>query len=189
MNDVMMHMNYADIIAVGVVLFWTLMGFRKGLSGQIAFFLSAVVVTTTAILGYEPCRTWLMQRFQMPFELARLTALVSVIVIPLIIVLAVHSVAGYVVKITFTAWIDRLGGALAAFVSSTTLVILVFVFLNVIPRELRPAATGEASYIGWHVIGLEHSLTNRIGCKIGNTRNLIQKARDERTGRREKWEQ
>jgi uncharacterized membrane protein required for colicin V production len=189
MNEIMEHINYVDMIAVAVVLFWTLLGLKQGLSGQIVVFLSGLTVTACAILGYDPCKAWLIQHYQMPFELARLIALASVIVIPLLIILAVHSVAGHIVKVTFTTWVDRLGGALAGFISSSAFVVLVFVFLNVIPWERRPDAVGPDSFIGSHLIGIESRITKSIKDEIGTTRNVIQKARDERAGRRERWEQ
>jgi uncharacterized membrane protein required for colicin V production len=189
MNTVMNHFTYADIIAACIILIWTVLGFKKGLSGQIAFFLSALVVITAAIFGYDPCNAWLIKQFNMQPEWARLVALACVIAIPLIIVLIIHAIAGYIVKVTFTAWIDRLGGAIAGFASATAFVVLVFIILNATPRDLRPATTGADSWIGRHLLGVESNIVSTIEGKVDQTRGTIQKAREERTGRREKWEQ
>lgn len=189
MNELMEHINYVDMIAGAVVLFWTLLGLKQGLTGQIAVFLAGLSITACAILGYDPCKAWLIQHYQMPFELARLIALISVVVVPLLVVLAIHSVAGHIVRVTFTAWVDRFGGALAGFVSSSAFVVLIVVFLNVIPWDRHPDAVGRDSFIGSHLIGVESRISRSIKDEIGTTRNVIQRAREERTSRRERWEQ
>lgn len=188
MNTLMNHFTYADIIAGCIILIWTVLGFKKGLSGQIAFFLSALVVIAAAIFGYNPCNAWLIDHFKMTPELARIVALACVIAIPLIIVLIIHAVAGYIVKVTFTAWIDRLGGAIAGFASASAFVFLIFIILNAIPKDLRPATTGADSWIGRHLLGVESNIVSKIEGTVDQTRGTLQKAREERTGRREKWE-
>lgn len=189
MDTLPAQFNYADYLAIALVTVWTLFGFKKGMSGQIAFFLAGIAVVLSLYFGLVPGRNWLMQRFALPHEIARIVAVVVLVTIPLVAVLLIHSVAGYVVKVTFTAWVDRLCGAAAGCFTACVFVALVFVSLNVLPERIRPAAAGQASWIGRHILGAESAVTRAIGLKMNDTRGVIEQAREQRTSKREKWEQ
>lgn len=187
--DVLSGFNYADLAAAILILIWTLFGMKKGMSGQIAFFLAGIVVLLALYFGYAPMHDWLIQKYSMPPDMARITAIMGLVVCPLVAVLLVHAVAGHVVKLTFTAWVDRLSGAVAAFFTACAFILLVFVLLNVLPEKIRPAATGTSSWIGRRVLTAKASVMRRMGTGMDTTRHALEKARDEHTSRREKWEQ
>lgn len=185
MNNLLSPFNVADMLAAILVAVWTLVGLKKGLSGQIAFFIAGLAVVASLYFGFTPCQEWLVKRFLMPAQLARLVSFVALIGIPLLAVLLIHSAAGYVVKVTFTTWVDRLCGAIAGCLSACVFVALVFVLLNVLPRDIRPASFGRQSWVGRHVLGLEDKVVDVIESKLQNTRNAIDEERQKRTAERE----
>lgn len=189
MDNLLSQFNYADYLSAGLILVWTLFGVKKGMSGQIAIFLAGLSVLCALHFGFIPCRNWMVERFRIAPELARVFAVVALATTPLLVVLVIHSVAGYVVKVTFTAWVDRLCGGVAAFCTACAFVALVFVALNVMPERVRPRAVGEPSWIGRRVHGAQTALSRFIGSRMDNTRNVIEQAREIRTTEREKWEQ
>lgn len=189
MNDILSRINYADMAATFVVLTWTVFGMKKGMSGQIAFFLSGLVVLLSLYFGFSPLRDWLVQHYSMKPDLAQLVSVMGLVSCPLLIILLVHAIAGYVVKITFTAWVDRLCGAIAAFFTACAFIALVFVLLNVMPENVRPDSTGKSSWIGRKVLKAKATVMSRMRTGMDTTRHALDKAREERTTKREKWEQ
>lgn len=187
--DTLSGFNYADIAAALLILVWTIFGLKKGMSGQIAFFLAGITVLLSLYFGYVPMRDWLVQKYSMTADLARITAIMGLVVCPLLAILLIHAIASQVVKLTFTAWVDRLSGAIAAFFTACAFVLLVFVLLNVLPENMRPDSTGESSWIGRKVLNAKSVAMRRMGTGMNTTRNALEKARDEHTSRREKWEQ
>jgi uncharacterized membrane protein required for colicin V production len=181
--------NFVDGIALGIILIWTVIGFRQGLTGQIAFMLTGLIVVAVAVNGFTPCQEWILKRFSLPVELARMLALALVLIVPLVTVLIVYHLMDYVLKVTFTKWMDRLGGAVFGMVSAVAFVILAFLLLNLLPANLRPPGVGSESWIGRRLVGVEGELAQKIESRIKETRTEIQDARQTRAGRREKWEE
>jgi uncharacterized membrane protein required for colicin V production len=182
-------LNAADIIAFIAILIGIGVGFRQGLTAQMAIFLMALSVWAALVNGFVPCRDWFAAQFSMPLDLARIAALISLIVIPLLIIALLYSVLRYVMKLTFTTWIDRVGGAVAGGITAAGIALLIFILLNTLPPEKRPDITGEKSWIYRQVAGVETQLIDRIITRVNKGENSLLKAREARAGKREKWEQ
>ena len=181
--------NIADVIALITSLIGIGIGFRQGLSAQMAILLMALSVWASLVNGLDPCRDWLALRFAIPAELARMGAVIILVVVPLLVVTLLYTLLRYVLKITFTTWIDRLGGAIAGGLTATGIVLLVFLFLNYLPPQHRPVAIGPQSWIGREVVGVETQLVNSIVARVGKGTNVISQARERHAGQREKWEE
>jgi len=179
----------ADLIGLAVVVLGIIMGFRQGLSGQMAMVLSGLSVAAALVNGFTPTRDWLVVHFSMPAELARIFALIVLVLVPILSILILYALMRYLFKITFTTWIDRLGGAIAGGLTSAGLVLLVFMLLNFLPPERCPDEVGNRSWIAREVIGVETQFIQRVEARLEKGEDIIQKARKERAGRREKWEE
>jgi uncharacterized membrane protein required for colicin V production len=179
----------ADVIGIVVILIGVIMGFRQGLSGQMAMVLSALSVTAALVNGFTPTRDWLVSQFAMPAELARLATLILLVVIPILTIMMLYALLRYMLKITFTTWVDRIGGAIAGGLTTAGLVLLVFVIFNVLPEDHRPVAIGQQSWIAREVLGAENDLIKKLTSRVETGEGIIQKARQERAGKREKWEE
>lgn len=179
----------ADYIGAGVIILGIIFGFRKGLSGQMALILSGLSVTAALVNGFIPTRDWLVSQFSASPELARMGALMILVVVPVGIIMLLYALLRFLLKITFTTWIDRLGGAIAGGFTSAGLILLVFFILNFLPINQRPSAVGAESWISREVLGIETQLFQRISTRVEKGENVILKARQERAGKREKWEE
>jgi uncharacterized membrane protein required for colicin V production len=188
MTDIL-GFNLADIIAVVVVLVGLVLGFKQGLTAQMAMFLMALSVWAAIVNGFDPCRDWFAGHFAMPLELARIAALICLVTIPLLVIALLYMVLRFVMKITFTTWVDRVGGALAGGITATGIVLLVFVLLNALPEDQRPGITGPQSWISRHLTGVEADLMGKLNTRVDSGTNIIEKAREARAGKRERWEQ
>jgi uncharacterized membrane protein required for colicin V production len=183
------HVNLADLAALVFVLASIAMGFRRGLSGQVAMLLAVLLVVVGTYFTYPLCLALLTRFTAVPTESVHVAALTVALLIPLGIVLVIRNLLGNVLKITFVAWLDRIGGAVAGAISSTLFVLLVFVVMNVLPTPYRFAAFGSPSWIGRLVTQSESNIVQRVETKIQRTRSAILRARQEHAGQREKWEQ
>lgn len=181
--------SIADYIGIGFVVLGIILGFRKGLSGQMALILSGLSVTAALVNGFTSTRDWLGSQLALSPELARIGALLILVVIPITIIMLLYALLRYLLKITFTTWIDRLGGAIAGGFTSAGLVLLVFLILNFLPADKRPATASEDSWIAREVLGVQTQLIQRISTRVEKGENVLLKARRERTGKREKWEE
>lgn len=181
--------NIADVIALIMIVIGIGVGFRHGLSAQMAVLLIALSSWASLANGFEPCRNWLVSQYALPPELARMATLVILITIPVIVVALLYSLLRFVLKITFTTWIDRVGGAVAGGITTAGIVLLVFLLLNYLPPERRPDITGTQSWIGREVIGVETQLVQTLSARLDKGTNALERARAKHAGQREKWEQ
>lgn len=180
--------NIADIIALVVVLIGLYFGYKRGLSGQMALVLTGLAVCASLVNGLAPCREWLTTRFAMPADLARMAAILILVIIPVSTIMLLYSLLRFVLKITFTTWIDRLGGALAGALTAAGVVVLVFMLVNVLPDSQRPAKMGPESWVTRNVIGAEADLIKNITHRVQTGETILEQAREKQTSRREKWE-
>lgn len=188
----MMHeinMNVADWLALGAILIGAIVGFKRGLSTQLVILVSLLLIGAALVNGFAPCREWLVTEFGMPANLARMASLAILILIPLATVLIIYAIFGVLMRLTFTSWFDRIGGAIAGALTTTGIVAMVFLLLNILPSNARPMATARESWLGRHVMGIETQLVQKLEARVKTTENAIQKARAEKTGKREKWEE
>ncbi|MEI8139734.1 MAG: CvpA family protein [bacterium] len=179
----------ADIVGIMVILIGIIAGFRQGLSGQMALVLSGLSVAAALVNGFTPLRDWLVYQFSIPAELARLAAFLMLVVAPILAVMLLYALLRYLLKITFTTWIDRLGGAMAGGLTSAGIVLLVFMAFNYLPADQCPAAVGQRSWISREVLGAETQLIHRLSSRVEKGEGIIENARKERAGKREKWEE
>lgn len=181
--------NIADMIGLVAVLLGIIFGFRQGLSGQMAMILSGISVTAALVNGFVPTRDWLIAQFNMPYDLARISAVLILVVVPILVIIMLYALLRYLLKITFTTWVDRLGGAIAGACTSAGIVLLIFLIFNYLPAEHRPEAMGANSWISREVIGVETQLIQKITSRVEKGEDVIGKAREARAGKREKWEE
>jgi uncharacterized membrane protein required for colicin V production len=181
--------NAADGLAIGAVLIGAIIGFKHGLSTQLVVLIALLAIGATLLNGFGPCQAWLATEFGMPAHLARIASLALLIVIPLATVLLVYALFGVLMRLTFTSWFDRVGGAIAGALTTAGVVALAFLLLNVLPSRARPVVTARESWIGRRVMGVETQLVQTLETRVKTAEDTLQKARARRTGKREKWEE
>lgn len=182
-------MNIADGIAIAVIVLFTFLGFRKGLAGQIATLLTILITAVAAYYAYTPCRAFLASRLHSSDAFVSLAAGILVIAVPFGVVMLIRAIGSGLFRFTVVGWVDRIGGAIAGFVSSTVLVLAAFFLVNIPPPQYRISAMGKESLIGRRVVNVETNLVRSVEQRVERTENAILKARESHAGRREKWEE
>lgn len=178
----------ADVIAVIIVIIGLIVGLRQGLSGQMTILLTSLVIWCCFTYGFESLHTWLSVHFSMPHATADLATRIALVVLPILAGMLIYLLLRYLFKITFTTWVDRIGGSLAGGVTAAGVVLLVFMLLSVLPPEKRPEVVSDKSWITREVIGTESQVVQRIMSRVQKGESMIQRARDSKAGKREKWE-
>ncbi|MEI6516979.1 MAG: CvpA family protein [bacterium] len=181
--------NSADIIALIIILISMGAGFKHGLSAQMALLLMALSAWTALVNGLDPCQHWLAARYAMPADYARIISMIILIAVPILVITLLYTFLRYVLKITFTTWVDRIGGAIAGGLTAAGIITLVFLLIECLPPERRPAMIGPQSWIMREVVGTQTQLVQSIMNRVERGENVIEKARENSAGRREKWEE
>lgn len=181
--------NIADIIAVVIILIGIVVGFKQGLSSQMAFIFTGVTVWAALSWGLTPCQNWLTTHHGMPADLSRMASLIILVVGPILVVLLIHTLLRFLFKITFTTWLDRIGGAFGGALAAAAVAAVIIMVVNILPSETAPVKACRQSWISREVIGVETQLVAKLSSEVGSGENMIEKARATRAARREKWEQ
>lgn len=181
--------NAVDAVALVIVLIGTVIGLRRGLTGQIALLLGALTLGACIVKGFTPCHDWLIRRFAMGDDQATALALAVVVAIPVAIVWQFSFLANRLKQIPLLAWLDHVGGAVAGGISAAAFVVLAVVVLNVLPPAFRPPGMTPASWVMRHLIGVEKEAANSLQTRIMTLRDEIQQARERETGKRERWQE
>ncbi len=181
--------NSIDLMAAIFVLVCIILGLRRGLIGAIAPIVGIIVIAAAVRFGYPPCRDWLVAHLDFDASVLRLGAVAIVIGVPLVAMIGLRKFLGALVKLPFISGIDRLGGALAGLIGGTVFVIAAFLVLGLLPQRYQSPTVHEASWIGRHMAILEEDVIGAVTQKVSRTESAILKARENRAGRREKWEQ
>ena len=179
----------ADIMGAVVILIGIIFGFKKGLSTLMAFVFSGLSVAAALYNGFSPTRDWLTLHFSLPAETARLVAIILLVTLPLLAIMLIYGLLRYLLKITFTTWFDRLCGAIAGGVTSAAIVLLIFILAHTLPANRCPDVMGSHSWITREILGAETQLVQKVTSRIEKGENIIERAREARAGKREKWEE
>jgi uncharacterized membrane protein required for colicin V production len=180
--------NSADVLACIAIIIGIVIGFRQGLSGQMTILLTALGIGFAMLHGFIPCRDWLMSHFALSPDAAGLMARVILVVVPLLAGMLIYLLLRHLLKITFTTWVDRIGGAIAGGVVATGVVLLVFILLNTIPAAKRPALVNDTSWINREVIGGETQFIREVISRVEKGESMIENARETHATKREKWD-
>lgn len=181
--------NVADLLALAAIVIGFIMGFRQGLSGQMTILLTGIGIWFCLSHGFGPSRDWLIMHTSLAPDHATLAARIGLTLLPILAGMLLYTVLRHLLKITFTTWVDRLGGALAGGMTATGIVLLVFILLNTLPPQQRPRVVGSQSWISREVIGSETVVVQSLIQRVEKGENLIEKARQSKAGKREKWEE
>lgn len=186
MND---GFNIADAVALVIVLACIILGIRRGLIGQLAQLASITLLVVSVRFGFTPCEVWIEKTAGMGPFFSRVTALIAVIVIPLALVLLVRRLFAGRVRLPVISGIDRVGGAIGGLIGGTLFVLTVFFALAILPKPYSPDVTGKDSWLGRRVAAVENDLIGVVTQRVDSAESAILRARANKAGRREKWDE
>jgi uncharacterized membrane protein required for colicin V production len=186
--NVFPQVDLMDGAALLFVLIGAFIGLKRGLTRELAGVFTTVAAAGAALYAYLPLAHFLETHTSFTPGSVRPIALALVLFASFGIILLIRMLVGKLITVSFAEWFDRIGGAVAGFISATVFVLLIFVIANAMPPESWNAGFGDASLIGRTIRKYEAGVVESIDTKVERARGAIQKARETHTGRQEKWE-
>ncbi len=141
-------MNLVDIVALSLIALGSLHGFIRGLSGELSHLISLIASFIFGIWFYEPFGMWLSANTRLTAQPAHALAFIATILVALIILLCLRYFLRTIMKVVIEEKFDRIGGLVAGLLRSTIIVVIIFVFMNLIPHEYLNQEFGDDSIIG-----------------------------------------
>lgn len=135
-----------------VIIIGTAIGFKRGLSGEIARFLGTIIALSLGLFFYKPCGAWISGHTRLGEESAGTMAFILTVTVILVITLVVRLVLRSIMKISFEGGLEKTWGCVAGFIRSVILVLIVFIAMNLWPQEYLNRVFGGESFIGSIVI-------------------------------------
>lgn len=144
--------NAVDIGALVILLLGTIIGFRRGLSGEIARFIGTIAALCLGIYFYKPFGAWIAGHTRIGEETANVIAFALMAGAVLLITLLVRLILRSIMKISFEGNLEKAGGCIAGFIRALILVLMVFMAMNMWPHEYLNRTFGRESVIGSLVV-------------------------------------
>ena len=141
-------MSLVDIAALVLIGLSTLHGCLRGLSGELAHFLSVVSAFAFGLWLHQPLALWMLTSTRLEGRPAQAVAFATSVTGALVALILVRFAMRRIMKVVIEEEFDRIGGGIAGFIRSTVIVIIVFILLNMWPHEYLNRKFGEESLIG-----------------------------------------
>ncbi len=140
--------NLIDIVALGIVLVCALIGWRRGLSGELSRFATILLALVLALRVREPLGHMIggFTRLETPADIA--LAFTLVVIVALIGLSILRRLLERIMQITFTPGLEKTGGLAAGLLRGLLGVATVFVLMNLWPHDYLNRTFGESSLGG-----------------------------------------
>ncbi|MBN2302079.1 MAG: CvpA family protein [Lentisphaerae bacterium] len=147
-------LSVIDIVALVIVALGALIGYRRGLSGELAQLISVIVAFVISLLLYHPVGSWLHEHTQLNNrpQAAHAVAFIATIIGATIAMIILRYLLKRIMQVVIEKEVDKIGGVIAGFVRASILVVIVFLLLNMWPHEYLNRLFGEESVIGTAVL-------------------------------------
>jgi uncharacterized membrane protein required for colicin V production len=159
-------MNLVDIIALALIIFGSIHGFIRGLSGELSHLLSILGAFIFGLWCREPLAVWFQENTRLTEQPAQALAFAITILTALIILLCLRYFLNKIMKIVIEEPFNRVGGAIAGFLRATLIIIIIFIFMNLIPHEYMNQKFGDESLVGSlikpHIPNIEEQVEKHI---------------------------
>ena len=144
--------NAVDIGALVLLILGTILGFRRGLSGEIARFVGTIAAFVLGYFLYSPTGAWLVDHTRLSTGTANVTAFILIVALVLLGSLLIRLVLRSIMKISFEGNIEKAGGCISGFIRYAILVLIIFIAMNLVKQEFLNRVFGKESVIGSVVV-------------------------------------
>lgn len=166
MIPVLMHNfpapNIVDIAALVIIIIGAALGFKRGLSGELARFLSVIAAFVFGLWFCAPFGEWLTNNSRLENRAAYAFAFLVTILMSFTILLALRFLLKRVIKVVVADSFDRIGGAVAGFASSFLFVVIVLLSINLWPHEYLNRIFGKESILGRAVLHVVPTIRHEL---------------------------
>ena len=165
--------NLLDLVALIVILVSAVLGFRRGLIGQIVPVLSFIVVALTGWFGLLPCHDWLARVTTWCAAIVWLVTILLVIVVPLAIVILLGRRLVKLAQQPVLIQLDRAAGTLSGLAGGILAVVLVLLVATELPARYQPESYIKGSWTGRHVIAGKEQTAVAVSRKLDDARDEL----------------
>jgi uncharacterized membrane protein required for colicin V production len=144
--------NAVDFGVLAILLLGTIIGFRRGLSGEIARFIGTIAAFCLGMYFYRPFGEWFVTHTRLEEEPANVMAFVLIVSVVLLITLVVRLILRSIMKISFEGNIEKVGGCIAGFIRALLLALVILVTMNMWPNDYLNRIFGKESIAGSVVV-------------------------------------
>ncbi|MEI7437324.1 MAG: CvpA family protein [bacterium] len=166
-----------DAIGVLFVIVFILIGLKRGFSAELAGSLAILGAIAAVFLLVDPVSDWLVSNTQWSQSQAYIAALFVTFVVVVMIVGLTYSLLIRVVKVSFIAPLELVGGAIIGGLRAIALVFIVVFLCQMSPYPKVNAWFGPPSRLGMFVQQHQARATEIIVRETQDTRATIQQHR------------
>ena len=147
-----MVVGAVDVIALVVLMIGALVGFRRGLSAQIAGPLSLLLAMLFALYAYGPIRQAIHTSGWVPASTQSLAGIAGVVLASLVVFMLLRWILSRGIRRLTENRGEHVGGALFGALRTALFILIIFLLMNVFPHAGLNRRFGEDSLIGRQVI-------------------------------------
>ena len=152
--DVIMRLNWVDLVVLIIMLRTVYGAFKEGLSHEIFPLLGSVLSLLLALYYYEKIAA-AAGNIPLPASILNFAAFFLIIVVSKIVLKILKSILDVLIKVTWHPLIERLGGILAGLARGAVVTSTILIILTLLPL----------SYLQWSV--RDRSLSGMYFLRIG----------------------
>ena len=158
--------SIVDLVALVFILLSSIVGYIRGLSGEIARLVGMVAACVVGVVTYEPAAAWLAAHSHLEERLARALTFAVIVLTSIVVMFVLRFVCKHVMRLVIDESFDKKGGMLAAVLHSSLFVFMVFVAMNLWPSEALNRKFGEESVIGRLTVRMMPVLKEQVEQKL-----------------------
>jgi uncharacterized membrane protein required for colicin V production len=137
-----------DIVAMALILLGILNGLRRGLSGELSCFMCVMTASLVAIYFHDNWVPYIEQHVTGERQSAVAFSFIAMLGAAWVLAILLRLMLRRAAMITFDRKFDRVGGAISGLLSSTILIILVFLIMSVWPDRTVNRVFRDESLVG-----------------------------------------
>lgn len=145
-------LNPVDIGAIVLLIAGIIIGFRHGLSGEIARFIGTLAALVLGLYFYKSGGNVITENTRMGEAAANVTAFILIIAIILLLTLLARLILRSIMKISFEGGLEKAGGCIAGLLRAAMVVLMIIITMNMWPHDYLNRVFGKDSVIGRVVI-------------------------------------
>ena len=151
-----------DIVVVFLVALAGLQGLFRGLSGELARMLGALLAFIAGTMLHEPFSTLVANHTRVEEQEARILTFTLTVFASLILLAFFHKLIRRMIALMFSKGFDKLAGVPAGMLRMCALLACLFVALNLLPPFPRQEFFGSRSYFGSRIVPLIPSIRQKL---------------------------
>jgi len=145
-------LNLVDIVALGLIAIGGIQGFFRGLSGELARLIGAIIAFVAGVSLHGPVGEWVLRNTRLENQTAHALAFVATVFLAVLIMLVLRLVIKRLIKVVFADGFDKTMGIVAGLARMSVIVCIIFLVMNLIPHAYLNRHFGEESAIGSVVV-------------------------------------